>query len=153
MREEYDNIKEFFYLAFPFGRPSSIRGRANLTNLNLSAEADPDDLKMRIFLRFVSRQSGALPGLTATYRRYPRPTSIQTLPSTGDEKNFDATSIWTPGVTFTAANQVVEVQMPEIAVVIGDTVDFTLGWDGETPAALSEGFGIMRYDYRIVLVT
>lgn len=152
VREEYDNVDQFFYLHYPFGRPSDIRGRVNITNLNLSADADPDDLKLAIFLRFVSRQSGALPELTATYRRYPRPTTIQTLPDATDEENFDATSSWDPSVTFTASNQVVEVQMPLIDVVIGDTVDFTLGWAGLLPSALTEGFGVMRYDYQISLV-
>jgi hypothetical protein len=140
IRKEYDDSDEFFYLMYPSGRVSSIRGRVQLPRLNL-----PSSMQMRLWMWFVSLGSGAIPGLTATYRRYAIPAAVAALPNAGDEQNIDG-AVWTPGVTFTAGSQYAQAETPLFDAAQGETVDFTIGWDG---AGLTNGFGIMRLGYRV----
>lgn len=157
VREEYDDVERLFYFHFPAGRPSSFRGRINLSRINLSGAVSPaDELRLYLWFWFVSRQAGAsaVPGLDATYRRYPRPSGVQSLPDEDDEEEIVAGGIWTPGISFTGVNQYAEKSTPAIeGVYIGDTVFFTLGWEGDDPPALTEGFGIMRLGYRVELAS
>ena len=156
VREEYDDVEELFYLHFPAGRPSSFRGRIHLPRINLSGNPSPaDQLKLYLWFWFVSRQAGAnaIPDLIATYRRYPRPSGVQALPDETAEQAIDTGGIWDPNLDFTAAKQYAEAVTPALAAYIGDTIFFTIGWEGTDPPALSEGFGIMRLGYRIELVT
>ena len=155
VREEYDDVDELFYLHFPFGRQSSFRGRIHLPRINMTAGATPDKLKLYLWFWFNSRQAGAsvIPTLDATYRRYPQPTGVDALPTASAEVDIDTGGVWTPGISFTAAKQYAAVTIPDpgIEAFIGDTIFFTLGWGGATPAALTEGFGLMRLGYRIEL--
>lgn len=140
--EEYNNSSKFFYLHFPVGRTSGIRGRIEIPRLGLSSP-----LKMSIWCWFVGRVAGAIPTLTATYRRYARPTSPTALPTT--ETDIEAGG-WTPGLTLTAG-QYAEAATDYFTVAMGETVDFTLEWDGTSGP--SDGFGIMRYGSRIEVGT
>lgn len=136
--EEYDNISKFFYLLFPGGRTSSVRGRLVLPRIGLSASP----LQLKLWFWFVGRSAGALPALTATYRRYPQPTGVDTLPTT--DSNID-TGDWTPGLTL-AGGDYAEAETPYFDVAVGDTIDFTLGSDGSGP---TDGFGIMRFGWHL----
>lgn len=136
--EDYDNTSKFFYLHFPAGRPSSVRGRIEVPRLGLSSP-----LQMKLWCWFVGRSSGAIPQLTATYRLYPEPTSPQSLPSTDTDI---VSGGWTPGLTLTAG-QYAQAETPFFDMTMGDTVFFTIGWGGTSGP--TDGFGIMRFGYRI----
>jgi hypothetical protein len=136
--ESYDSANLFYYLQFPAGRPSSLRGRIEIPRLGLSTP-----LQMKLWFWFVGRSAGAIPALTATYRRYPQPTAATALPTT--DTNISGAT-WTPGLTL-AAGQYGPAETPFFDVVMGDTVDFTLGWAGTSGPA--DGFGIMRFGSRV----
>jgi hypothetical protein len=140
--EDYDNANQFFYLAFPAGRTSGVRGRVEIPRLGLSTP-----LKMRLWCWFVGRSAGAIPTLTATYRRYPEPSGTPVLPTT--DSNI-GTGSWTPGITL-AAGEYAQAYTDWFTVVMGDTVDFTLEWDGTSGP--TDGFGIMRFGSRVEVGT
>ena len=136
--EDYDNTSKLFYLYFPAGRPSSVRGRIEVPRLGLSSP-----LQMKLWFWFVGRSSGAIPQLTATYRRYPEPSSPQSLPSTDTDIVGGG---WTPGLTL-SSGQYAQAETPFFDMVMGDTIFFTIGWSGTSGP--TDGFGIMRFGYRI----
>jgi len=140
--EEYDSVNEFFYLHYPSGRTSGVRGRIEIPRLGMSTP-----LKMRLWMWFVGRSAGAMPLLTATYRRYPRPTVPTALPTTDTDIVGGG---WTPGLTL-AGGQYAEAYTPWFAVVMGDMVDFTLQWSGSSGPA--DGFGIARFGSRVEVGT
>jgi hypothetical protein len=136
--EDYDNVNQFFYLTFPSGRTSSIRGRIEIPRLGLSTP-----LRMRLWMWFVGRSAGAIPTLTATYRRYAEPAVPTVLPAVETDITVGG---WLPGVTL-AAGQYAEAQTDFFTVAMGETVDFTLSWTGV--GGLANGFGIMRFGSRV----
>ena len=136
--EDYDNVNQFFYLTFPSGRTSGIRGRIEIPRLGLSTP-----LRMRLWMWFVGRSAGAIPTLTATYRRYTEPTVPTVLPAVETDITVGG---WLPGVTL-AAGQYAEAQTDFFTVAMGETVDFTLSWAGA--GGLANGFGIMRFGSRV----
>jgi hypothetical protein len=154
VRKDYDETQQRLTLHFPGGFESSIRGRINLSRINLSNELEPDELDLRLWFWFVSRDpAGAMPALTATYRRYPRPTTILELPDDGDEEDIEIGGTWTPLLNFTDPNQYGEATTPVLAgatyITVGDIIDFTIGWDGT--GELTDGFGIIRMGYEAVM--
>lgn len=155
VRKDYDDTLKRLTLHFPAGFESSIRGRIALPRVNFTDAATADELLLYFWFWFVSRQpAGAIPELAATYRRYPRPASatpFPVLPGVAAEANIDAGGVWTPGLTFSAASQYGEATTPAVQAYIGDIIDFTIGWDGATPPALSDGFSIIRMGYRAEL--
>ena len=155
VRKDYDTTQERMTLHFPAGFESSIRGRVAIPRVNFTDGATADELLLYLWFWFVSRQpTGAIPELVATYRRYPRPASatpFPVLPTVAAEANIDAGGVWTPGITFDAVGEYGEAVTPALQAFIGDIVDFTIGWDGATPPALSDGFGILRMGYRAEL--
>lgn len=144
VRKEFDDTNQFFFLSMPGGRPSDVRGRVNLPRFNL-----PSPLKMQLFFWFVSRQGGALPLLDATFRRYTRPEIITDLPTAVDEEFIiGVPGQWDPAVTFSKGGEYKEVATPFFTAAQGETVDFTLGWNG---VGLANGFGFMRVGFRVEL--
>ena len=137
VRQEYDNISQFFYLVFPGGRTSSVRNRLEIPRIDMSA----DPIHLKLWFWFVGRSAGALPTLEATYRRYPQPTGVDTLPSSDTDIVAGG---WDPGLTF-AGGDYAYAETPFFDVEVGDTVFFTIGSDGTGP---SDGFGIMRFGWR-----
>jgi hypothetical protein len=142
--EDYDITNKFFYLHFPSGKSSGVRGRIEIPRLGLSSP-----LKMRLWMWFVGRSSGSIPALTATYRRYTRPTSVTSLP-TSDTDIESGGGLWTPGLTLTGG-QYAEAYTDWFTVAQGETVDFTIAWTGS--GGPSDGFGIMRFGSRIEVGT
>jgi hypothetical protein len=140
VREEYDNISKLFYLVFPGGRTSSLRGRLEIPRVDMPT----DPIQLRLWFWFVGRSAGALPTLTATYRRYPQPTGIDTLPSSDTDIVGGG---WLPGLTM-AGGDYAYAATPFFDVAVGDTVFFTLGSDGSGP---TDGFGIMRFGWHTEL--
>jgi hypothetical protein len=156
VRKDWDETQKRFTLHFPAGFESSFRGRVTLPRINFTSGATPDELALYLWFWFTSRQPpGAIPTLDATYRRYPRPASsapFPAMPTIAAEADIDTGGVWTPGLTFDAAGEYGEATTPALTAYIGDIVDFTLGWDGATPPALSDGFGILRMGFRAELV-
>lgn len=142
--EDYDNVNQFFYLHFPTGRTSGIRGRVEIPRLGLSTP-----LRMRLWVWFVGRSSGAMPALTATYRRYTEPT-VATALSTIETAIATGGGLWTPGVTLTGG-QYQEAVTDWFVVAMGETIDFTIQWTGSSGP--SDGFGIMRLGSRVEVGT
>jgi hypothetical protein len=140
VREEFDNVSQLFYLHYPANRPSDCRHRVEIPRVGMPT----DPIRMYLWFWFVGRAAGAIPSLTATYRRYPLATATPVaLPSTDTDIVGGG---WTPGLTL-AAGQYAYAATPWFTVVVGDTVFFTIGWDG-VPGP-SDGFGIMRIGARV----
>jgi len=139
--EAYDSANLFYYLHFPAGRPSSMRGRVEIPRLGLSSP-----LELQLWFWFVGRSAGAIPALEATYRRYAQPTAATALP-VADTDIEGGGGDWTPGLTL-AAGEYGPAETDFFSVAMGDTVDFTIGWDGT--GGPSDGFGIMRFGARVV---
>jgi len=143
VREEYDNVSGFFYMHFPVNRPSSIRYRVEIPRSGMPT----DPIRAYLWFWFVGRSSGAVPTLTASYRRYPLATATPaSLPTT--DTNIVGGG-WNPGLVL-AASKYAYAGTPWFNVAVGDTVFYTIGWDG-VPGP-SDGFGIMRAGVRVELV-
>ena len=140
VREEFDNVSKLFYLHYPANRPSDCRHRVEIPRVGMPTDA----IRMYLWFWFVGRSSGAIPTLDASYRRYPLATAT---PATLPSSDTDITSGgWLPGLTLTAG-QYAYAATDWFDVVVGDTVFFTIGWDG-VPGP-TDGFGIMRIGARV----
>jgi len=133
VREEFDN--GLFYFAYPVNREASARFKVEIPILGMPTAA----IRAYLWFWFVGRSAGAIPTLTATYRRYPKatPTPVE-LPSS------DADIVaggWDPGLVMVGGDYAY-ANTPWFDVAVGDTVFFSIGWDGD--GGPSEGFGIMR---------
>lgn len=135
VREEYDNISKLFYLAYPKGRASELRYSAEIPLVGMPTV----DIQARLWFWFVGRSAGDIPKLIASFRRYPKAVAApQVLPSSDTDI---VSGGWTPGVTL-AGGDYAYAQTPWFDVAVGDTVFYTIGWDGVTGP--TDGFGIMR---------
>jgi hypothetical protein len=142
VREDYDSVLKLFYLHYPSGQAGEVRGRIDVSRIDVPA----GDLQMKLFFWFVGRSAGSIPTLTTTYRRIPLITTAGALPTA--DSNI-GTGSWTPGVSLTAG-QYVEVEMPDayfFDVEAGDQVFFSVIWDGVSGP--TDGFGIIRSGFRI----
>lgn len=140
VREDFDNVNDFFYFHFPVNRVADIRYRVEIPRVRMPTV----DIRAYLWFWFVGRSAGAIPKLTASYRRYPLATGTPASLPTGDT---DITpGGWTPGITL-AAGQYAYAATDWFDVVVGDTIDYTIGWDG-VPGP-TDGFGIMRAAVRV----
>jgi hypothetical protein len=142
VREDYDSVLKLFYLHYPAGQAGEVRGRIDVSRIDVPA----GNLQMKLFFWFVGRSAGAMPELGVTYRCVPLITTPGALPTS--DSNI-GTGLWTPGVTL-SAGQYVEVEMPDayfFDITAGDQVFFSVTWDGSSGP--SDGFGIIRSGYRI----
>lgn len=143
VREEFDNVSKLFYLHYPANRSSDCRHRVEIPRVGMPTDA----IRMYLWFWFVGRSSGALPLLTATYRRYPLATATPVALPAADTDIVGGG--WTPGLTL-ASGQYAYAATPWFNVAVGDTVFFTLGWGGSSGPA--DGFGVMRIGTRVELV-
>lgn len=133
VREEFDS--GLFYLAYPVNRESSARYKVEIPILGMPTV----DIRAYLWFWFVGRSAGAIPKLTATYRRYAKATATPVvLPSVDTDI---VTGGWTPGLTMVGGDYAYAAT-PWFDVAVGDTVFYSIEWDG-VPGP-SEGFGIMR---------
>lgn len=140
VREEYDNISEFFYLHFPVSRASSIRYRVEVPRAGMPIVA----IRAYLWFWFVGRSAGAIPKLTASYRRYPLAVAAPAvLPSSDTDITAGG---WTPGITL-AGGDYAYAATSWFNVAVGDTIFYTIGWGGLLGP--SDGFGIMRAGVRV----
>lgn len=140
VREEFDNISQFFYLHFPVNRDSDCRYRVEIPSLDMPTEA----IRAYLWFWFVGRSAGAIPLLTASYRRYPQATGTPaSLPSSDTDITPGG---WTPGLTL-AGGDYGYASTDWFDIAVGDTIFYTLGWDG-VPGP-SDGFGVMRAGVRV----
>jgi len=142
VREYHDPTLDLLYYHFPQGRASSIRGRIEIDTINMSV----DPIHMQLWCWFVGLSAGALPTLDATYRRIPVPVGLPALPAADTDIVVGG---WDPALTFVGGDYGY-AETPFFNIVVGDTVFFTLGWDGVTGP--TEGFGIIRIGYYTELV-
>ena len=139
VREEFDNISQLFYLHFPANRASDCRYRVEVPRASMPTAA----IQARLWFWLVGRSAGAIPELTASYRRYPLATATPAaLPSSDTDI---VPGGWTPGVTM-GGGDYAYAQTPWFDIVVGDTIFYTLGWDG-VPGP-TDGFGVMRAGVR-----
>jgi hypothetical protein len=141
VREEYDNSSKLWYLYYPADLASDVRGRVELSRIDMPTGS----LEMVLWFWFLGRSSGALPTLDATYLRIPEPSGTPVVPS-GDTDIVGGG--WDPSLTLDASEYALATT-PAFDVASGETVFFTLGWDGTSGP--SEGFGILRYGWRVTV--
>jgi hypothetical protein len=140
VREEFDNVSQLFYLNFPANRASDIRNRVEIPRVNMPTAA----IRAYLWFWFLGRSAGAIPKLTASYRRYRLATATPAaLPSSDTDI---VSGGWTPGVTL-GGGDYAYAATPWFDVAVGDTVFYTIGWDG-VPGPTA-GFGIMRAGVRV----
>ncbi|HSN72801.1 MAG TPA: hypothetical protein VLT59_14895, partial [Steroidobacteraceae bacterium] len=141
VREEYDSVLKVFYLHFPAGLASEVRGRVDVSRIDIPS----GNLQMYLWFWFYGRVNAALPTLGATYRRIPLPASPAALPTS--DSPID-TGSWLPGLTLNAG-QYGQATTEPFDIAAGDQILFSLTWDGT--AGPSDGFGILRSGYRITV--
>jgi len=141
VREEYDSVLKVFYLHYPAGQAGEVRGRIDVSRIDVPT----GNLEMYLWFWFYGRVSAALPTLGATYRRIPLPSSPAALPTS--DSPID-TGSWLPGLTLNAG-QYGQATTEPFDIAAGDQVLFSLTWDGASGP--SDGFGILRSGYRIVV--
>ena len=135
VREEYDNVSKFFYLAYPAGRASECRYSAEIPLIGMPTVA----IRAYLWFWFVGRSAGAVPKLVASYRRYPKAVATPAaLPSSDTDI---VSGGWTPGLSLVGGDYAYAAT-PWFDVAVGDTIFYTIGWDG-VPGP-TDGFGIMR---------
>ncbi len=121
------------YLGFPDGQNSLVRVRLNVPAANLGSS-----LSMQIRTQLFGRQTAALPTMTMTYRRLPRPGTSGTALVTSDT----ALTFTVPAGSVTIDN-VVEVTSAAFPVAEGDTVLVTLSRNGASDSYGAE-VGLLR---------
>ena len=140
VREEYDNSSKFFFLQFPADRESDLRYRVEIPRVGMPTDA----IQAYLWFWFVGVSAGAIPALTASYLRYPTASGTPGALPSGDTDIVGGG--WTPGLTLSVGDYAYAAT-PVFDVAVGDTIDYTLGWDG-VPGPI-EGFGIMRAGVRV----
>lgn len=126
---EQDFIEDIPLLTFPEGKDTALRLR-----FDVAAALGLSTPKFRLRLLILGRAAGALPALTVTYRRLPRPAD-----GLNDPENLptsDTSLSITMAATLTNTDQYVEATSSAFTVVAGDRVYFTVSRDsGDAYAA------------------
>lgn len=118
--------QDTYFISFPAGMTSSIRGRVDIPTVGLPTGT----LKMTVVFRFVVTQAGALPSLSMSYRRVPG-MAYQTpgvLPGASAEVTLAAVNLALAngGSAPSVANTYFDMASASMDVIAGDSVFFTV---------------------------
>jgi hypothetical protein len=135
-----DKLYDTFFLSFPQGVASSLRGRIEVPRSGVIANP-----KMELWFWFLSRLSGVLPDIAASYRRLARPSGYGTV-------DLPTSDTALANLTFSAyssvgANKYIEAVSASFPIAQGDEVFFTLSRGAADSYAAN--LGLVRMGFRI----
>ncbi len=135
------NYQGVYYLGFPSGMASSIRGKIALPPSGL-----PSSPIMRINFQILGRVAGTLPALTFTYRRVPAAAlntaaALPTADTTGTSVNLATAGAIAANTYFGAQSMIIP------GVQNGDIIFFSLG--RSSTGGYSGEVGLLRVNYTI----
>jgi hypothetical protein len=108
-----------FYLGFPAGRRTSVRGRIDIPAVGMPS----GQFQITLALRMLGTAAGSLPPLQFTYRRLPAVDSTAALPESSSEVTLAPIQ---PVQSLSAANTYFDCLAPGMQGRAGDTLMFTL---------------------------